>query len=152
MGEHSEKPVKGHDEAPTQALPPVAGTPARAEMFREEEALQHDAAKEQRRANRRATRLRIVGLLAAIVRWVGLVFALVLAVHVILVVGGANPDNGITQFIGDWAEPLALGFGDLFTNISDPKAQVLVNYGIAAIFWLIVSSLVAKIIRRVGGA
>ncbi|MGC7099348.1 hypothetical protein ACPZ19_32135 [Amycolatopsis lurida] len=148
MGEHSERSAKAQEEPPTQALPPVAGTPARAEMFREEEAVE---AEERRRANWRATRARIGGVLAAVVRWVGLVFALVLAVHVILTVGGANPENGITQFIRSWAEPLSMGFGDLFTNISDPKAQVLVNYGIAAIFWLIVSSIVAKIFRRLGG-
>lgn len=148
MGEHSERSAKAQEEAPTQALPPVAGTPARAEMFREEEAVE---AEERRRANLRATRAKIGGVLAAVVRWIGLVFALILAVHVILTVGGANPDNGITQFIRSWAEPLSLGFGDLFTNISDPKAQVLVNYGLAAIFWLIVSSILAKIFRRLGG-
>ncbi|AXB48838.1 hypothetical protein [Amycolatopsis albispora] len=117
-------------------------------MFREEEVAE---AEERRRVNWRATRAKIGGLLAAVVRWIGLIFALILAVHVILTVGGANPDNSITQFIRSWAEPLSLGFGDLFTNISDPKAQVLVNYGIAAIFWLIVSSILAKILRRLGG-
>ena len=44
----------------------------------------------------------------------------------------------------------ALGFKDLFTP-DDPKLQVLVNYGIAALFWLIVSAILAEIIRRVGG-
>jgi hypothetical protein len=33
---------------------------------------------------------------------------------------------------------------------TDPKLSVLVNYGIAAIFWLVVSAIVAKVIRRLG--
>jgi hypothetical protein len=29
---------------------------------------------------------------------------------------------------------------------------VLINYGIAAIFWMVVTAVLAKIIRRVGGS
>ncbi|AIJ26764.1 hypothetical protein [Amycolatopsis methanolica] len=92
-----------------------------------------------------------VGLIAGIVRWVGLIFALILVLHVIFVVGGANPDNGIVSFVRDWSDGLALGFKDLFEP-ADEKLRVLVNYGIAAIFWLVVSSIVARIVRRIGGA
>jgi hypothetical protein len=93
------------------------------------------------------TRAQVVGIVAAVVRWVGLVFALVLVVHVILTVGSANPANGITGFFAEWAKPVALGFKDLFTP-ADPKLFVLVNYGIAALFWLIVSAVLARVIRR----
>lgn len=92
-----------------------------------------------------------VGLIAGIVRWVGLIFALILVLHVIFVVGGANPDNGIVSFVRDWSDGLALGFKDLFEP-TDEKLRVLVNYGIAAIFWLVVSSIVTRIVRRIGGA
>lgn len=98
-----------------------------------------------------AIRERGVGLLAGIVRWVGLAFALVLVLHVIFVIGEANAENGIVQWVADSAENLAVGFHDLFQP-ADPKLLVLVNYGIAAIFWLVVSSIVAKVIRRVGGS
>lgn len=98
----------------------------------------------------RQTRGRVASVLATIVRWVGLVFAALLVIHVIFVVGSANPDNGIVSFVRSWADGLALGFSDLFTP-SDEKLRVLVNYGIAAIFWLVVSGILAKIIRRVGG-
>lgn len=93
---------------------------------------------------------RAFGLLAGIVRWVGLLFALVLVVHVILVIGEANPDNGITVFVKACADFVALGFQDLFSP-QDPKVRVLVNYGTAAIFWLVVSAIVASLIRRLGG-
>jgi hypothetical protein len=99
----------------------------------------------------RATTGRVASVVASIVRWVGLVFAAFLVIHVIFTVGSANPDNGIVSFVKSWADSLALGFSDLFTP-SDEKLRVLVNYGIAAIFWLVVSGVLAKVIRRVGGA
>ena len=101
------------------------------------------------RQSSRDARAKVVGIVANVVRWIGLICALILVVHILLTVGSANPANGITNFFGDWAEPVALGFKDLFTP-SDPKLLVLVNYGIAALFWLIVSSVLAKIIRRFG--
>lgn len=97
------------------------------------------------------TRGRIASVLASIVRWIGLVFAALLVIHVIFTVGSANPANGIVSFVRSWADSLALGFSDLFTP-SDEKLRVLVNYGIAAIFWLVVSGILAKIIRRLGGS
>jgi hypothetical protein len=99
----------------------------------------------------RQTGGRIASVVASIVRWIGLIFAALLVIHVIFTVGSANPDNGIVSFVKSWADSLALGFSDLFTP-SDEKLRVLVNYGIAAIFWLVVSGVLAKIIRRVGGA
>jgi hypothetical protein len=92
---------------------------------------------------------RIVGVLAGLVRWAGLIVVIILVVRVLLTVGGANPSNGITSFITSVSDPLAWGFKDLFTP-GDAKLRVLVNYGIAAIFWLIVSSVIAKLIRRIG--
>jgi hypothetical protein len=98
----------------------------------------------------RRTGGKVASAVASIVRWVGLIFAAILVIHVIFTVGSANPDNGIVSFVRSWADNLALGFSDLFTP-SDEKLRVLVNYGIAAIFWLVVSGILAKVIRRVGG-
>jgi uncharacterized membrane protein len=91
-----------------------------------------------------------VSIVAGVVRWVGLVFAAILVLYVIFVVGQANAANGIVSSVTGWAEFLSLGFKDLFQP-SDPKLSVLVNYGIAAIFWLVVTGILAKIIRRAGG-
>lgn len=92
-------------------------------------------------------RTSVVGFLAGLVRWVGLLFSIVLVAHVLLTVGGANPDNGITVFFADAAEPIALAFKSLFTP-ANAELRVLVNYGLAALFWLIVSAVVARLIRR----
>jgi hypothetical protein len=69
--------------------------------------------------------------------------------HIIFVIGDANAANGIVSFVKGWAESLSLSFKNLFMP-TDPKLSVLVNYGIAAIFWLVVSAIVAKVIRRLG--
>ncbi|HEV7648394.1 MAG TPA: hypothetical protein VGP26_09555 [Actinophytocola sp.] len=92
-------------------------------------------------------RATVVGFLAGLVRWAGLAFAIVLVVHVLLTVGKANPDNGITVFFAHAADPLALAFRSLFTP-ANAELRVLVNYGLAALFWLIVSSVISRLIRR----
>jgi hypothetical protein len=93
------------------------------------------------------TRANVVGVLAGVARWVGLAFAVVLAAHVLLTVGNANPDNAITRFFSTAADPLALAFKNLFTP-ENPELRVLVNYGLAALFWLVVSSILSRLIRR----
>jgi hypothetical protein len=97
-----------------------------------------------------ATRARVVGLVAGIVRWAGLLAAVVLVVHVVLTIGDANPNNWITGFFADLADPLVLGFKDLFLSNPDDDAnlRVLVNYGLAALFWLVVSAVLSRLIRR----
>lgn len=92
---------------------------------------------------------RIVGIVAGVLRWVGTVIAVVLTVHVLLTVFGANQDNPITQFVASWARPLSLAFHDLFTP-QDEKLRVLADYGIAAVFWLVVTSIAVKLVRRLG--
>jgi hypothetical protein len=100
-----------------------------------------------RRSGTTELRTSVVGLAAGVVRWIGLICALILAAHVLLTVGHANPDNGITVFFGDLADPLALAFRNLFTP-ANAELRVLIDYGLAALFWLIVSSVIARLIRR----
>jgi hypothetical protein len=108
---------------------------------------QHADPDEQPRRAAGEVRAQVLGVLASAVRWLGLLLALVLVIHVLLTVGSANPQNGITTFFADAADPIAIGFKNLFTP-TDPKLYVLVNYGIAALFWLVVSGVLARILRR----
>lgn len=93
------------------------------------------------------TRSNVVGVLASVVRWAGLVVALILVAHVLLTVGNANPDNGITRFFSAAADPLALAFKSLFRP-ENAQLRVLVNYGLAALFWLVASAVLSRLIRR----
>ncbi len=103
----------------------------------------------RRRFDVARARSRTVGVLVAVVRWIGTVAALLLTAHVVLTIGGANQQNPITQFVAEWADFLALGFSNLFTP-EDPQLSVLVNYGAAALFWLLVTSLAVRILRALG--
>jgi len=69
-------------------------------------------------------------------------------IRVLLTVGGANPANGITSFFRPG--PIRWRGASRIVHASDAKLRVLVNYGIAALFWLIVSSILARIVRRLG--
>ena len=95
-------------------------------------------------------RVKTVRVLTGVVRWTGLVLSAVLVLHVIFVVGAGNPDNGIVSFVSEAADVAVIGFKDLFVP-EDPKLAVLLNYGIAAIFWLVASSIAVRIVRAVGG-
>ena len=109
-----------------------------------------EASPSTRAVDWRAVRGTVVRVLSGGVRWVGLAAASVLVLHVLFVVGEGNPDNGIVSFVADAADAVSLGFEDLFLP-DDPKLRVLVNFGLGALFWLVVSSLAAKIVRRIGG-
>ncbi|MFC7342363.1 hypothetical protein [Saccharopolyspora griseoalba] len=100
------------------------------------------------RADARRMWGRFVDVLTRVVRLAGTVCAALLALHVVLVLGGANPDNGITQFVASAADTLALGFQDLFMP-ADPQLEVLVNYGAAALFWLLITGIATKILVSV---
>jgi hypothetical protein len=88
-----------------------------------------------------------VGVLAGVVRWAGLLVTLVIVVHIVLFMGNANPDNPITSFFRFTAEPLSLAFKTLFTP-EDEKLGLLVNYSLAAVFWLSITTVAARLIRR----
>ncbi len=94
-------------------------------------------------------RAKVAGAVVVVVGWAGLAIALVLVAHVVLTVGNANPDNGITSTIRALAQPLSLGFHDLFAP-RDPTLGVIVNYGSAALFWLFVRSLLLRLVRGLG--
>jgi hypothetical protein len=88
----------------------------------------------------RASIARAVMLLAGAV-------ALVLVVGILLVVLEANRSNDIVQFVRDAARLLAGPFDGLFTLDSN-KAEKAVNWGIAAVVWLALGKLIARLLLR----
>jgi len=82
-----------------------------------------------------------------VIKIVGGLIVLILVGHVVLVVGDANPANEITRFVASWADRLQLGFRNLFTP-SDTKVRIALNYGLAALAWLIVPWVLARLVRR----
>jgi hypothetical protein len=75
------------------------------------------------------------------------VIAGIILLGILLVFAGANQANGLVDFILDLGRFFAAPFDDLFPK-ADPKQNMLVNWGIAALFYLAVGVLVGRFARR----
>jgi hypothetical protein len=93
---------------------------------------------------------RVLDLLAGLAKLVGAIFAVLLVGHILLTFFDAAPGNAVTKFFASAADNLVLWFQGLF-SAAEPKVTVLVNYGIAAIFWLVAAAVVAHVLRSLAG-
>jgi hypothetical protein len=101
------------------------------------------------REQRRWNRTRTVRMICTIITGICGLFAAVLAAHIIMVLGEANPANGVATFVRGWAGGVSLGLDGLFTPAS-AKTQVLFNSGLAALAWLALGAVLTMLIRRFG--
>ena len=83
---------------------------------------------------------RIVNLIARLV-------AAVLVIAILLVVLEANRSNELVEAALDAGRFLAGPFEDMF-DLSRRKVEIAVNYGIAAVVYLVVAGLIARLLRR----
>ena len=89
-----------------------------------------------------------LGIIATIARVVGLVIVAILVAHIVLTLLDANPRNFLTEYVSAWAGQFNLGLGDLFTP-EQPKLAVTLNYGVAAVLWMVLTAVVVRLLRRV---
>ena len=80
---------------------------------------------------------------ARVITGVGGLFALVEVVYILLILFGANAGNAFFRFIQSIAEPLALFFPGLF-HFANNNVETIVNYGLAAVFWVVVCGILAR--------
>jgi uncharacterized membrane protein len=73
----------------------------------------------------------------------------IIVIAILLQVLGANTSNSLVKGIHDLGKTLVGPFKDLFT-IKNSKVEIAVNWGLAALAWLIVGSIIARILRRIG--
>ena len=92
-------------------------------------------------------RRRTVRIVCTIINVVTALFAVVLALHIILVLGEANQGNGFASLIDDWSAAVSLGLRDLFVP-DNPKVRTFLNDGVAAIAWLAIGGLLTYLVRR----
>ena len=88
------------------------------------------------------------GFLASLLRIVGMVIVAILVLYILLTLLDANPANFVTQFISEWAAKFNLGLSNLFTP-AERKLAITLNYGVAAIVWLVLTAVVVRVVRRV---
>ncbi len=84
---------------------------------------------------------------ARVISGIGALFAVIEVVYILLILFEANPGNAFFRFMQSIAEPLALFFPGLF-DIDNAKLEVVVNYGLAAVFWLVVTGILARLVDR----
>ena len=84
---------------------------------------------------------------ARLVRTVAAVVAAILVIGIILRVVGANPANSIVSDIHDAGNWLAGPFRNVFT-VKNAKEAIALNWGLAALIYLVVGGLLATMIAR----
>ena len=94
---------------------------------------------------------RIFSLLATIVRVVCSVIAALIVVHAVFVLFEANPANLLVEFTAGVRDTFGWFTKDLFAP-SDPKIAEAINDGLAALIWVVVGSLVSKLLVRLAPA
>ncbi|MBE1579696.1 hypothetical protein ACFORH_31700 [Amycolatopsis roodepoortensis] len=92
-------------------------------------------------------RIRVVTIICTVITVVSALFAIVLALHIVFVLGEANPRNGFASFVDSWSAAVSLGLRGLFTP-GDAKLQVLLNDGLAALAWLAIGAFLTYLVRR----
>jgi hypothetical protein len=87
------------------------------------------------------------GLLARIVQLVVSVVVLIIIAGILLVVLRANPSNSIVTDVHGWARSLAGPF-DGMLSFHNAHTATAVNWGIAAVVYLFIGGLIARLIGR----
>jgi hypothetical protein len=95
------------------------------------------------------TAQRGIGALAGVLRIVGMAIVAVLVVHIVLTLLSANPDVWLVALVRDLAGAFDLGLADLFRP-AEPKLAVALNFGTAALIWFVITSVVVRLVRRLG--
>lgn len=98
---------------------------------------------------RTAPRIRFVRTVNALIHLVCVLFAFVLAVHIVLVLGEANASNGFAHLVSEWSANVSLGLRNLFTPDSE-KLRTFLNDGLAAIIWLVIGAILTDVVTRIG--
>jgi hypothetical protein len=105
----------------------------------------------QRRRDRADAHGSVIGagrsLLVRVVRLVVSVVVLIIVAGILLVVLKANPTNSVVSDVHDWARSLTGPFDGMF-SFHNAHTAIAVNWGIAAVVYLVVAGLITRLIGR----
>jgi hypothetical protein len=94
---------------------------------------------------------RVFSLAAAAVRLVASVIGALILVHAVFVLFGANPDNVLVEFTRSARDTFGWFTKDLF-HTTKPKFGEAINDAIAALIYVVLGSVVSKLIVRLAPA
>lgn len=84
---------------------------------------------------------------ARVVRTITLVVVALIVLGILLVVLEANLDNGLVEAFNDVARFLVGPFKDVF-EVKERKAEVAINWGLAAVIYGAIGLVVARVLAR----
>ena len=87
------------------------------------------------------------GLLARVIHVIVSIVVVIIVAGILLVVLKANPTNSIVSQVHDWARSLAGPFDGIF-SFHNANVTIAVNWGIAAVVYLFVGGLIARLLSR----
>lgn len=90
-----------------------------------------------------------IDALANVLRIIGLFIVAVLVLHVVLTLLDANAATWLTTLIRDLADTFDMNLSNLF-QAGDPKVHMALNYGFVALIWFVITSVVVRLVRRLG--
>lgn len=89
----------------------------------------------------------VSSLIARIITAVTGTVAAIFVLHIVFALTEANTDNAIVGFVYLLAATLVCGFGNIYTP-DDATIGLVVNYGIAAIAYLVIGQVIVYLLRR----
>lgn len=89
-----------------------------------------------------------LSVLGTVVALIGAIVAAIIVLGIVLVLLKANPQNAIVKDVHDAAKALVGPFDGMFTIKHRQRAEIAVNWGIAAVVWFTVSRLIAGLLHR----
>ena len=91
------------------------------------------------------------GWVARLIRLAAWILAAIIVAGILLIVLSANPSNSIVSSVHDAARSLVGPFDGMFKPQSH-KLAIAINWGIAALVYLIVGNLIARLVMLIGSA
>ena len=83
----------------------------------------------------------------SVITGIAALIAGIIVLGIVLVLIGANQQNTLVDLVLDVGRFFTRPFRDLFPQ-DDPEQDVLVNWGIAALAYLLLGAIIARIVRR----
>jgi hypothetical protein len=86
------------------------------------------------------------GVASTVINWFGVLTALAMIIRMLIVLSGTTATNPLFSMVTVWSNLLLLWWGDVVKPAGAPMS-VIANYALAAVFWLLVTRLVARFLR-----
>jgi hypothetical protein len=84
-------------------------------------------------------------LIARAVRFVASVIAVILLLGIAFAIFDASATNTVVSHVNDWAHSLAGPFDGMF-HLHSAKASIALNWGLAAVVYLLIGAIIARIV------